>query len=284
MNSQLLNFIVDSIADRIGLAVQAELREDPEGKMIVITPSEGHPNDLFLITIRLGWRSLSANFQPGQFSAPLILNMGKCGPEGRSLFSAFTTKLLARSYKVIMRVNGSDIDPTQTDKWPIDWKKLEMSVKILPVDIENEIVIKDAVLDMVIPFFGMIVALIGVEEQILSFEGEAEGLKKQALVTYYERKKINREACIQLFGTACCVCKFDFGEFYGSIGMGFIEVHHLKPVSEIGPDCRISIQNDLVPVCSNCHSMAHREDPPIPIERLRTIVSQRMDLIKRDNQ
>ena len=128
---------------------------------------------------------------------------------------------------------------------------------------------------MVVPFFGMTAALIGVEEQELSAEGDTEGQAIQALVTHYERKKVNREACIQLHGARCGVCGFDFLEQYGALGAGFIEVHHLTPLSEIRQSYCINVRTDLLPLCSNCHSMVHREDPPVSVERLREIVNQR---------
>lgn len=56
---------------------------------------------------------------------------------------------------------------------------------------------------------------------------------------------------------ACAVCKFDFAESYGSHGLGYIEAHHIVPLSE----CRDEIQtsrNDLALVCANCHRMLHR--------------------------
>jgi 5-methylcytosine-specific restriction enzyme A len=34
-------------------------------------------------------------------------------------------------------------------------------------------------------------------------------------------------------GTRCQVCELDFGESYGVIGKGFIEAHHLKPISTL---------------------------------------------------
>ena len=58
----------------------------------------------------------------------------------------------------------------------------------------------------------------------------------------------------------CEVCGFDFSYHYPSLGDGFIEVHHIKPVSKMkaGEKTKIS---DLVMVCSNCHSMIHRKKP-----------------------
>ena len=49
-----------------------------------------------------------------------------------------------------------------------------------------------------------------------------------------------------------------FEEVYGEIGKHFIEVHHLIPISERGGDYVVDPVNDLIPICSNCHSMVHR--------------------------
>jgi len=56
---------------------------------------------------------------------------------------------------------------------------------------------------------------------------------------------------------------------YGELGEGFVEVHHIVPVSQMGGSYRIDPVRDLVPLCSNCHSMVHRTDPPMRPEALR---------------
>ena len=58
----------------------------------------------------------------------------------------------------------------------------------------------------------------------------------------------------------CEVCNFSFVDTYGEIGQGFIEVHHIKPISEYSEEDTTQI-NDLKIVCSNCHRMIHRGDP-----------------------
>ena len=56
----------------------------------------------------------------------------------------------------------------------------------------------------------------------------------------------------------CEICGFDFHEKYGKIGDGFIEAHHkiefskTEGIHEVNP-------SDFIMVCSNCHSMLHRE-------------------------
>ena len=43
----------------------------------------------------------------------------------------------------------------------------------------------------------------------------------------------------------------------------------------MGDNYKIDIDRDLVPVCSNCHSMIHRKNPPLSIEELKDIISKR---------
>ena len=71
----------------------------------------------------------------------------------------------------------------------------------------------------------------------------------------------------------CAVCSFSFQESYGKLGQGFIEAHHKLPLSELMPDTVVTVQ-DLGPVCSNCHSMLHRQRPWISIEQLANIYRQ----------
>lgn len=88
----------------------------------------------------------------------------------------------------------------------------------------------------------------------------------------YESDRAARQACIQHFGLACAVCGLDFEEKYGALGAGFIHVHHVVPISELGPDYRLNPVEDLRPVCPNCHAMLHRQRPPLSIEALRALL------------
>lgn len=96
-----------------------------------------------------------------------------------------------------------------------------------------------------------------------------EGAVRQVLVNAYERDRAARQACIDHFGLACSVCGLRFEERYGTLGAGFIHVHHIVPLSELGPDYRLDPIEDLRPVCPNCHAMLHRARPPLSIEALR---------------
>ncbi len=100
-----------------------------------------------------------------------------------------------------------------------------------------------------------------------------EGAKRTITVNAYERNSKARVECLQKYGLKCCVCGFDFKEFYGEIGSGFIEVHHLKPLSEINKEYKVDPIKDLRPVCPNCHSMLHRAN--LTIEQLRDTLRKR---------
>lgn len=65
---------------------------------------------------------------------------------------------------------------------------------------------------------------------------------------------------------ACEVCHYDFERRWPGIGVGFIECHHLLPLSEGERETR---PDDLALVCSNCHRMFHRVDPGTSVGALR---------------
>lgn len=98
--------------------------------------------------------------------------------------------------------------------------------------------------------------------------GYPEGAATRVMVNKYERSSAARKACIEHHGTRCAACKIDLGEIYGSRGQGFIHVHHLKPLSEIGERYTVDPINDLVPVCPNCHAIVHRAEPMLAIGEL----------------
>jgi 5-methylcytosine-specific restriction protein A len=101
-----------------------------------------------------------------------------------------------------------------------------------------------------------------------------EGIKRTITVNSYERNSKARELCVKHWKAICAVCDFDFEKTYGEIGNGFIHVHHMIPVSQVGKTYQVDPINDLRPVCPNCHSMLHRQEPPLAIDQLKYIISQ----------
>jgi 5-methylcytosine-specific restriction protein A len=101
-----------------------------------------------------------------------------------------------------------------------------------------------------------------------------EGLKKTVIVNSYERNSKARELCVKHWKAICVICDFDFEKAYGEIGKGFIHVHHLTPVAQIGKTYQVDPIKDLIPVCPNCHSIIHKKEPPYSIEEMKKMLKK----------
>lgn len=75
----------------------------------------------------------------------------------------------------------------------------------------------------------------------------------------------------KIHGLRCECCGLNFEERYGEIGKGFIEVHHLIPLSslKLGECRKYDFDKDFAVLCSNCHRMIHRQSDPSDIDALR---------------
>lgn len=56
----------------------------------------------------------------------------------------------------------------------------------------------------------------------------------------------------------CEACDFDFEKIYGEMGKGYIECHHLIPLSNYQVN-KVTKLDDLALLCSNCHRMIHKD-------------------------
>lgn len=77
-------------------------------------------------------------------------------------------------------------------------------------------------------------------------------------------KRIERNGTLaknvkKLHGWNCRVCEVNFEAQYGELGKGYIEAHHLKPLSSLkGTKVALDPEKDFAVLCSNCHRMVHR--------------------------
>ena len=91
----------------------------------------------------------------------------------------------------------------------------------------------------------------------------------------YERNQALRKKAIEIHGTTCKVCGFNFKSQYGDLGEGFIEIHHIKPMFSIKKEVTVNPEDDLIPLCSNCHKMIHTNPKqPLSIDELSRIVNR----------
>lgn len=116
-----------------------------------------------------------------------------------------------------------------------------------------------------------------------------EGTEKYVTHKTYERDgllpKKKKELIYEKYGKLCCeICGFDFYKVYGERGKGFIECHHLNPVSKMDDDQETQM-SDLSLICSNCHRMIHRKkDEWLSIDELRDIYVGNNDVSTVSNQ
>ena len=111
------------------------------------------------------------------------------------------------------------------------------------------------------------------------FEGNIKSKIKE--INSINRNASARKKCLEHYFPnnkryECVLCKFDFEEKYGLYGEKFIEVHHIEShttKSKVEGKHEINPTKDLIPICSNCHSIIHRERPAMLIEKIKEVIN-----------
>ena len=106
------------------------------------------------------------------------------------------------------------------------------------------------------------------DEEFTAFEGTLRKLFVKHRIREHRLRQLKIGEALRTQSLKCEVsgCGFNFEKAYGALGMGFAEVHHLRPLARSGP-C-ITTLDDLAIVCANCHRMIHRGGQCRPIDRL----------------
>ena len=69
----------------------------------------------------------------------------------------------------------------------------------------------------------------------------------------------------------CEICGFCYEDVYGDVGKGYIEGHHIKPVSELSEDEETKVE-DIILICANCHKMIHRKRPWLSKDDIKSLI------------
>ncbi|MYK59445.1 MAG: hypothetical protein F4027_12915 [Rhodospirillaceae bacterium] len=93
-------------------------------------------------------------------------------------------------------------------------------------------------------------------------ESWREGALEERLAKERKRMRAYRPKVFAHYGLKCVACDFT------PPNRAVMDVHHLDPLAE---GERETTLDDLVPLCPTCHRWAHTENPPIPVDRLRTL-------------
>lgn len=208
--------------------------------------------------------------EPDKYGVSFVETISDSTKEQRESFCKYWEKLSILNSKMEISLNNRIITPKDFCDFDEPWKKIRIRFTKIPFYNEETENKTEKLIDYIELVCAMVLSLC-----TISFTGEVEGNQKLLVSKQYERNPINRKLCLMLKGYKCAVCGFDFEQFYGPLGKNYIEVHHLIPVSMMGPNYQVDYSKDLVPLCSNCHSMVHRKSPPYTVEELIDIIKNK---------
>jgi 5-methylcytosine-specific restriction protein A len=242
-------------------------------QIILLRPVELSPPHGFSVEIKSGWRSLDALLVLDSYAADLLASMADADLQRKTTFAAVASLMVERGIRLDIRVNDLAFTAA-TDLPPAPWRRFDMAASCLSdAAAQGQESVMKELTELTLIFLNLVFALLPVDEasgkdaQVFA-EGLPEGAKTRIEVNRYERNPINRAACIAAHGHRCKACGMDLGEFYGTIGAGYIEVHHVVPVSGMGDAYVVDPIHDLVPLCPNCHAIVHRQSPPLDVSDL----------------
>lgn len=222
-------------------------------------------------------------FQPEAFGLTALKTMSSSSDEQRIICCSYLGMLETRLCTLSLLLDGKIVSCNSPLNWPNKWREFSLTVTkklMVPVSDKSH---EEIAFPYLVTCMAAVLSLFPTEEVDLPVpaelkvlgDPELEGNGYQTTLNRYERSTVNRALCIYTQGCRCTVCGLSFEEKYGRLGKNYIQVHHVVPVSQLGPDYKINPEKDLVPVCPNCHAMLHKVNPPMSVEELKTIVESR---------
>ena len=252
-----------------------------EGERWIRIWPENEGRSLFEITLRFDNDiRLFADYSLQTFAGKCLKTMQMASADKKSAFCSFAKIATEQGGEVKLFINGKKEDPFSWENWPDKWNDFFFNIMIFPIagypgkpdygfyiDKWGSLAI------------GMGLSLLDIvlkdNSENNNESGYEEGAVKRSVINRYERNKINRILCIKHYGYDCRICGMNFEREYGQIGHEYIHVHHIVPVSKIGPNYVINPLEDLLPVCPNCHAMLHRTEPPLSPDELKGLLAKR---------
>ena len=74
-----------------------------------------------------------------------------------------------------------------------------------------------------------------------------------------------RKLAIKHYGLKCYACDLS------PKTANQIDIHHLDPIAE---GERKTTLDDLIPLCANCHRLAHSERPPLTLDEIKALLQE----------
>lgn len=220
-----------------------------------------------------GLKSHKVQLSFGNFSGAVINQIKRATHEDSQLARALVASM---KFNVKIDVQGQSLED-----WTVNDGNFRMDAQIRhETRSDTELMIEKTCRDVVVPMMGAMAELIGydvVDEDETEDEPPVEGAIRPSVVNRRERNPRNRLLCIQIHGEICAACGLNPFERYGEYGK-IIEVHHLEPLSNLASPKPYDPSTDLVPLCPNCHRVAHSRRPlPWSISEIRSMLGMTDD-------
>ena len=101
-----------------------------------------------------------------------------------------------------------------------------------------------------------------------------------SLASRYENDPDAVRICLVHHGPACAACGFDFAAAFGPAGADMMQAHHIVPPRLVDEVYELDPATDLVPLCPNCHAVAHASSPdPYTPAELRHLLADRKSVV-----
>ncbi len=97
----------------------------------------------------------------------------------------------------------------------------------------------------------------------------SEGHLTLRTATKAARSQALRKLALKMHGSICTACGLDFRSKYKAVKRDCIELHHVVPISD---GVRKNTIKNLIPLCPNCHRVAHTTQPPLSLSAIRRML------------
>lgn len=267
MNELDLKSICDALSRKANVAISFQ-HDGANNEKVSFFFADIAVTNTFYFDLILGWQNFTIIARPGPYGGALLRAMRAKGAEDASVFVGIFSAISGKNERNELLVNGQKADVFSPATWLNDWTMFQWTVESKLGQFSGKTPSEklDLITENLLRCIGALVSLMPIQGAARS-----EGAEVVRSVTEYERDEGLRNDCISLYGYSCQVCHFDFESFYGASGRDYIEVHHLERLA----DRKLSMTNpvtDLVPLCANCHRIAHRRTPPYRPDEIRTMI------------
>jgi 5-methylcytosine-specific restriction enzyme A len=272
MLSSQRELIIHELEEGTGAQIEVETNQGGLRSGMRIWFSDLGPKNGPIAEVRPhGLKSHSVKLSFGDFSGAVIGQIGRASFEDRQLALALVASIEPNA--------TIDIKGQNLDDWSIKNGNFTIDMTIrheARPDTDNAI--SRTCREVIVPIMAAMAELIGydiVENETSEDIPKIDGALTRPLVQRRERNPRNKLLCIRIHGQICAACGLDPCKRYGQYG-SVIEVHHLEPLANLKNPRPYDPATDLVPLCPNCHRVAHTRRPaPWTINEIKSMLENR---------